>query len=263
MKDYLYEFQSRSVYEPYLCIKHYKDDDWRLIMGKKRKKGYESTCKSAENNIDASYSSSESERCSLSRAKSEIIDICRSNEFAYFVTLTVSSNSCDRFSLSDCQDKLLSLLKEYQRRSKREQLSFKYIIVTEKHENGAYHFHGLFTCLIPDDIILNKNDYPTSKFFSEKLGYFSFSKIRNHKRCSFYISKYINKCPIKSETNQLYFCSKGLRRAEAFLLPLATEDYAILRGFWGFENDYVKIKDFNFEKLPSYLQLFFLNKKEI
>ena len=71
---------------------------------------------------------SESERCSLSRAKSEIIDICRSNDFKYFVTLTINSQSCDRFSLESSQEKLHKLLKEYQRRCNRNNLSFKYIM---------------------------------------------------------------------------------------------------------------------------------------
>lgn len=126
----------------------------------------------------------------------------------------------------------------------------------------GFHFHALFSCLIPDDIIINKNNYPTSKFFSDRMGYFSFSKIKNSVRCAYYISKYITKCPIRSNTNYLYFCSHGLARAEVFDLPRSPEDLQVLKNFWAFENDFVKVKDFSYEKIPQNIQLFLLSKKD-
>lgn len=258
----LYNFITSCPRKSYLKLKHYKNDDWRLYYGTCKEKGWEASCENKENNKKSISSSCEAERCSLSRAKSEIIDIARSNDWSYFTTMTVSSSSCDRFSLEHCQELLHKSLKEYQRRCRRFNLNFKYLVVTEKHEKGGFHFHALFSCFLPDDIITNKNDYPTSKFFSERMGHFSFSKIKNPLRCAYYISKYITECPIKNNTNQLYFCSKGLARAEVFDLQHGLEDLTILRNFWGFENDYVKIKDFSFEKIPKEIQLFLFSKKD-
>lgn len=131
----------------------------------------------------------------------------------------------------------------------------------------GYHFHGLFTCFLTNDIIYNQNNYPTSKFFSEKLGFFSFSSIKDSRRCAFYISKYINKAPIKSSTNQLYFCSKGLSRPEVFHLPVSDEILKQFEDFWGYKNDYVKIKDFHYENIERNFQSLLsreslLNKKQ-
>lgn len=95
------------------------------------------------------------------------------------------------------------------------------------------------------------------------MGFFSFSKIRNPRRCAFYISKYITECPIKSNTNYLYFCSHGLARAEVFDLSRSPEDLSVLKKFWGFDNEYVKIKDFSYEKIPQDIQLFLFSKKDL
>lgn len=264
MNKYIERFVTSEPRTSYLRLKKYSDNDWRLVYGTCKKKGYEiaEDVLSFFNTEDKEIDKAESERCSLSRAKREIIEISRCNDFKYFVTITISSAHCDRFHLEECQNLLHNNLKEYHRRCKRHNLDFKYLIVTEKHEKGGFHFHGLFTTLIDSDIVINQNDYSTSKFFDERLGFFSFSPIKSKKKCAFYISKYITKSPIKNETNQLYFCSKGLARAEVFDLPQSAGDLNLLKEFWGYENDYCKVRDFDFSHIPKNIQLFLLNKEE-
>lgn len=58
-----------------------------------------------------------------------------------------------------------------------------------------------------------------SQFFNNKLGYNTFTKIKNYNACCNYIIKYISKDPLRNENDQVYFCSKGLKKCfcEEFL----------------------------------------------
>lgn len=78
----------------------------------------------------------EIERISLSRTKRNIKEIALCNDFEYFATLTINSTQCDRFSLSECQDKLKKILKALKRKNK----NFAYIFITEKHKNRCFSF---------------------------------------------------------------------------------------------------------------------------
>lgn len=83
--------------------------------------------------------SNEVERISLSRTKRDIKEIALCNNFTYFATLTIDSKNCDRFSLTECQELLRKKLKKLKRKNS----DFAYLFITEKHKNGAFHFHGL------------------------------------------------------------------------------------------------------------------------
>lgn len=190
-------------------------------------------------------------------------EIAKCNNFKWFVTMTINSSSCDRFSLDKCQEYFSKLTHNYSRRLKYLGLDFKYIFITEKHDKGGYHFHGLVTNLIDDDLFINDNGYLDSYYFSSKLGHFSCSKIKSQIRCANYIMKYISKDAVKNSHNQIYFCSKGLARAQVFDLAPELQDNSILSNFWRYENDYVKLRDFSFEKIPKNIQLFLMNKKDI
>ena len=72
--------------------------------------------------------------------------------------------------------------------------------------------------------------------FLMKYGYNSFSAIREYAKCCNYITKYITDDMIKNEHNQIYFCSKGLKKAEKEEIYVDTDMVP-----WTFENDYVKI----------------------
>ena len=79
----------------------------------------------------------EIERISLSRTKNNIKNICLSNNFEYFATMTVNSENADRFSLQEVQDKMKKICKSIKRKNS----DFKYIYITEEHKDGAFHFH--------------------------------------------------------------------------------------------------------------------------
>ena len=82
-------------------------------------------------------SDEEIERISLSRTKRNIKELALCNNFQYFATVTIASTSCDRYSLIECQKKFKRKLKTIKKYNN----NFKYLFITEKHKDGAFHFH--------------------------------------------------------------------------------------------------------------------------
>lgn len=203
----------------------------------------------------------EVERISLSRTKRRIKEICLCNDFEYFMTVTVSSANCDRFSLQLVQDRMKKLFKKI----KRKYSKFKYIFITEKHEKGGFHFHGMIKGIPVEDLILFTVDdnIPLKmkhlilmgeilyhfKIFDDEMGWNNFSPIKSYNKCCSYITKYITNNCIKNENNQIYFCSRGLKKPEEELMI----DFD-LRQIFGdnvFQNDYCQKKDFDLSTLSE------------
>lgn len=206
----------------------------------------------------------EIERISLSRTKREIKELALSNQFEYFATLTINANDCDRHHLQQCQDRLRKLLKKYKRKNK----NFAYLFITEKHKDGAFHFHGLVKGLDKTDLerfrlgmpmstslanlVKNGEIIYHSKFFDE-LGFNSFSKIKNYFKCCNYILKYITKDCVRNENNQIYIRSRGLKFAERDeVCPIdiesivADDDTALSRVY---KSEYCVALDYDFDEL--------------
>lgn len=196
--------------------------------------------------------SSNSELSSLSRSKRMIREYSLCNNFTYFFTCTVNSALCDRFSLSETQKKMRQIMKSI----KRKRSDFIYLFITEKHKNGAFHFHGLCSDV---DFYTNSNGYLSSPDF-DKLGFNSFSKIRSTTKVSNYITKYITKDCVKNEAGSVYFCSRGLRRADSY--EIAPADFTGSFSVIPFENDFLKIYDFNLHDLSTSDLLFFSSLQE-
>lgn len=234
---YLYSYGDSSYY--------------RLVLPKTYRKGYTLSEIANELNEDGHIKtfSSEIDRISLSRTKRNIREICLSNDFEYFVTFTVNSKNADRFSLDECQSLIKRRLDSYHRKISR---NLKYILITEKHKNGAFHFHGMMKNLRQSDFYINQNGFLSNKMF-DKVGFNSFCNIDfNYARCCNYILKYISKDCIKNSSNQIYFCSRGLKKADKFDVKI---DFPL---DYTFENDFVKILDFNsddekYKSLVEYL----------
>ena len=225
LKDFI--FSQNSVYDTKCYLYNYNGSNFRICkLNACRNKGYEDidkknvTCKS------------EVERISLSRTRRNIRELALCNNFEYFCTITVSSAKCDRYSLDEVQDNLRKCLRNIRNSSE----DFKYLIITEKHKDGAFHFHGLMSGL--SDLYVNKYGYLSSSKL-DTLGFNSFSKIESLDKVSNYILKYITKDCVRNSKNQVYISSRGLKKAERTELnPNITNiDYSYI-------NDYCSILDF-------------------
>lgn len=73
------------------------------------------------------------------RARSRLFDLAYCNkELCYFWTLTLDPARCDRYDVAGLSRRLNTWLDNMVRRH-----GLKYILVTEKHKDGALHYHGL------------------------------------------------------------------------------------------------------------------------
>lgn len=240
-------FTKNNVYKTRFFVYTYNDNDLRIVKVK--------SCKMPDFEEQKSlgtfdYNSDEVSRCSLSRTRRNIREIALCNEFDYFCTFTIDSKFGDRYSLEECQYRLKKILKKIKRKNK----DFRYIFITEKHRDGAFHFHGL--CNYFDDLYTNENGYLSSYILSTELGFNSFSKIRDYTKCCNYITKYITKECIKNSHNQVYISSRGLKKA-------TREEFSSLDFKPTFSNDFVEIQDIQLNKLTQdeRLKLYFKFKE--
>lgn len=197
--------------------------------------------------IKPSYNASDV--CSLSRARRMIREISLCNDFTYFFTSTVNSELADRYSLTESQKKIRRCMKTIKAKNH----DFIYLFITEKHKDGAFHFHGLCNNL---DLYVNSNGYLSSKDF-DRIGFNSFSTIKSKEKVSNYITKYITKDCVKNESGSVYFCSRGLRHADSYeIAPLDLDKLNL--PLW--QNDYIKICDFDISKLSKEQNLYLMTQ---
>lgn len=239
-------YRACDVYKSHCYLVQYNDDYFKILLNKYQKeKGFEKITKinpykQIEDFMcgtnETITTKEELERQSLSRTKRNIKELALCNNFEYFATVTIASSSCDRYSLIECQKKFkckLQTIKKYNRK-------FKYLFITEKHKDGAFHFHGL-VANIP--LITNNYGYFSNPTLN-KLGFNSFSKIIDYNKCCNYITKYITKDCIRNEHNQIYISSRGLKKADKYEIPCLDLE-------WSFENDFCKIKEFSSSELSK------------
>lgn len=76
---------------------------------------------------------------SMRRARARVRRLALSNEFSYFVTLTLDQSKVDRYDMEPIVKKLNSWCNNQVKRH-----GLQYILVPERHKDGAIHFHGFF-----------------------------------------------------------------------------------------------------------------------
>lgn len=227
-------FSKYQVYDSKSYLYNYSGRFFRVCSIKAcRKKGFEGI--SCKKDIDKKE---EVNRVSLSRTRRNIRELALCNDFDYFCTLTVNSSKCDRYSLDEVQDNLRKCLRNIRNSSN----DFKYLIITEKHKDGAFHFHGLMSGL--SDLYVNKFGYLSCSKL-DVLGFNSFSEIQSLEKVSNYILKYITKDCVKNSKNQVYISSRGLKKAERSELNVnINNDIA-----FSYSNDFVSILDFDVQNV--------------
>ena len=93
---------------------------------------------------DAAANAAANQERSMRRAASQMRDICLSTPFRYFVTLTLDPAKIDRHDM----EALTRVLNRWaDNRVRRNGLA--YVLVPERHKDGAIHLHGFFTESVP------------------------------------------------------------------------------------------------------------------
>lgn len=202
---------------------------------------------------------------SISRTKSRIFELALCNEFTYFCTFTMDAEKVkDRFDLDNLQKSFAQFIRNLNRGRENKIL---YLLIPEKHKNGAWHLHGLIEGLqVGEDL----REFSLSEYlpyrirkmlkngekvynwdkYSNKYGFFTATKVKNKHAAASYICKYITKEVAKQgreNGRHLFFASQGLKRREVIIHDSVDDTGEFVRcpfndNEWSFENDYVKIK---------------------
>jgi hypothetical protein len=165
---------------------------------------------------------------SLIHTRSTIFELAFCNTWGYFVTFTLDKEKFDRYNLAAFNRAFSQWIKNI---NKKNGTNIKYLIVPERHKDGAWHEHG-FIYGVPEDQIkpftlkqrlpkhirekLKKNqpvyEWPA---YREKFGFCDLEPIKSQEAASRYVTKYITKELSRSVTKvnaHMYYCSKGCHR---------------------------------------------------
>lgn len=194
---------------------------------------------------------------SYCRARSMVLQYALCNKWDYFITITVSPERFDRWNLDAIYKYLSQWIRDYRKKYER---NVKYVIVPEKHKDGAWHFHGFISGVAPDHIMpfvkgmhpqkLVDAGYFNFPLLAQSVGFVSCAPIRDPVAASFYISKYVTKEHARDGFYEhLYYCSRGLNHARPVADAYAYEP--ILESSLEFDNDFcscgwVRGQDFTF-----------------
>ena len=156
--------------------------------------------------------------CNIRRAKQAIKEYALCNEWEYFVTFTLDKSKQDRYDLKSYIKNLGTMIKSLNRSRK---VPITYLLIPERHKDGAWHMHGFVNGLLDDDLEVamtrnNKIVYHWIKY-GEKFGFSDLEKIEDKEKASSYITKYVTKDMNRGvdEINaKTYYCSRNLKRAE-------------------------------------------------
>lgn len=162
-------------------------------------------------------------RNNICRAKTTVTELIMSNEWSHFFTGTLDPKKYDRYNLRVFKSQLSQFIRD-QRKKYGELKSFRYVLVPERHSDGAWHIHGLLGG-IPSDALsdfpfgvpyrLISGGYCNWSDYQQKFGFCSLGVVCDPFACAFYIRKYVSKGFADEEfqrNEHMYFASQGLNR---------------------------------------------------
>ena len=196
---------------------------------------------------------------SINRTKTKISDYVLCNNFTHFATFTFDPSNSKVNGEENRKDfkKMSSLLKKW---LNTEQVNhfrhhghkFKYLIVPERHKNGAWHFHALLENYKNEtaNFYTRKNNYiivselksrkkeKNRKFITRyDLGRSEIAPIKDKTKMSSYIKKYITKELIQDKNAKRYWASRNLKTPE--IIPnFISESQKIPEQFLTAKHDY-------------------------
>lgn len=215
---------------------------------------------------------------SINRTKTKISDYVQCNNFSHFATFTFDPSNSKVNGEENRKDfkKMSSLIKNW---LKTEQLNhlrrhgrkFLYLIVPERHKNGAWHFHALLEDYQNEieDFYTRKNKYITVSELKTKkkdknrkfitrytLGRSEIAPIKDKTKMSSYIKKYITKELIQDKNAKRYWASRNLKTPE--IIPnFISESQKIPEQFLIAKHDYHNIyiipKDSSYFSFSKYV----------
>ena len=168
------------------------------------------------------------------RAKAAVRDLAASNEFRWFVTLTLSPEKIDRYDVKEITRRLNHWLDNHVRRS-----GLAYVLVPERHKDGAVHFHGLFNDALRavDSGHRDSGGHAVYNLPEWDLGFTTAIELYGERRQAIaYVCKYIGK-QIGADGQpgkvggRWYYSGGKLQRPRVELYDVDAEDFSEVEGY--------------------------------
>ena len=181
---------------------------------------------------------------SIRKTKTTITDYVLANNFEIFATFTFSPKKVDRFDIDACKRKL----KRWLDRQREKDSNLKYVVVPERHKNGAIHFHAIFENIDSFTLKKTKIKQDGRDVFTMTDWRFGFSNVKfidsNRIKVATYITKYITKDMIQIENKKRYWCSHNLAIPEKHYN--AVDEFQIRPDLQSlvYENAYLQMHEF-------------------
>lgn len=175
---------------------------------------------------------------SLKRTRDKVFDYANAVEWEWFCTFTFSEEKVnDRTDFSEVSSKMSIWLSNMRSRYCPD---MQYVVVPEKHKNGAWHFHGLFANCSGLGFVVAVNNgkgvsfgkplvrggqqvYNISRY---KLGFTDCTEIRDTRKVANYILKYITKEMVyETLGRKRYWNSKNLPKVKEEIALVNFEDF--------------------------------------
>lgn len=162
---------------------------------------------------------------SLKRTRKKVYDYAKCNGWDWFVTFTFDGKKVDRYDFDACAAKLSKWFNNLKRSSP----AFSYLVVPERHKDGAWHFHGLCSGLNEGEVVDTgrmvikrfKTASGRARFKNTgvriyrigryRFGWMTATRVLDRERVTSYIVKYVTKDMLDGLFGRKrYWCSRGL-----------------------------------------------------
>lgn len=183
----------------------------------------------------------------LRRIRKTSRSIAYGSRWAWYVTLTVSPELCDRYSFDDIYRRVFRDIIYRYNHGARSDRRLLYFFVPEFHKDGAIHLHGLLKNVRRESLRRNENGYLEIADFRNHLGFMNIQSLSKASRDGYkktvdYVLKYVTKSFEHLPPGvHSYYCSKGLPRGEVIQKTYDESIEALINSAdYVYENDYVK-----------------------
>lgn len=166
----------------------------------------------------------------LKRAKRVVYDLARSNPFDYFITLTFSDSDI-RYDYRMCTQQMKKFTDCLRKAGN------KWILVSEQHKDGAFHFHGLVQGELKLSRayspytgmpIFDESQRPVYNVLNYKYGFTTAVPLDGSPKVATYVTKYLAKKMDIPKGAKRYWASRSLARPSELLLELESMQIKML-----------------------------------
>lgn len=168
----------------------------------------------------------------MRRARAQVRELALANDFDLFVTLTLNREKVDRYDMAAITRKLNAWLDNQVRRR-----GLAYVLVPERHKDGAIHFHGLFNAALEavDSGHTDSGGHTIYNLPGWSLGFTSAIRLYGDREQAIgYVTKYIGKQGDKPG-GRWYYSGGDLRRPEVTYCDMSIRDAMEQPGAYCFE----------------------------